>query len=160
MERKKTITIMLALSMVLIFALAAEAGPLRPGPQSRGGGMQVEALKSFIELKLTPEQQTKLTDLIAKYQEQQRNLNDRMRGEGRGLIRELRSEEFNEENARDAYRTASSFREDSFILRLKMLHDIKSVLTPAQQELLQARKAQRRDKMMERLESMLEMRDE
>jgi Spy/CpxP family protein refolding chaperone len=122
--------------------------------------MQVEALKSFLELNLTNDQRMKLMDVITKYQEQQRNLIERMRGEGRGLIRDLRSEEFNEEAARLAYRKASSFREDAFILKLKMMHDIKSLLTEEQQKMLQERKLQRRDKMMERLESILELRGE
>jgi Spy/CpxP family protein refolding chaperone len=52
-----------------------------------------------------------------------------------------------EENARKPFRETSEVREDLFVLRTKMLSEMRAVLTPEQQQLLQEHKAQHRHRM-------------
>ena len=59
----------------------------------------------------------------------------------------LGAEQFNEENARKAFREASGVREDLFVLRARMLSEMKAVLTPQQVQMLQERKAERHETM-------------
>jgi Spy/CpxP family protein refolding chaperone len=153
MNVKKVITVMVVVSMVLVFAaaFAAEARPFDPHKQKRGMGFGLGGLRAFHDLNLSDAQQESITNIINQYQNQRETLRNSMIEARKSLRVVLQAEHFNEEDARTAFREVSAVREDMFVLRAKMMAEIRAVLTPEQLELLKERKAQRLDRMKKRL---------
>lgn len=153
MKSTKAWAVVAAVSMVLALAFAAEARPFGPkrGMKSRLGG-----LKNFLELKLSEAQQAEMMTIFDKYQTEREGLRVRMMEAGRNLRTVLHVEPFNEGEARKAFREAAAMREEMFVLRARMMTELKAVLTPEQKELIKERRAQRAEMMKERLETLLQ----
>jgi Spy/CpxP family protein refolding chaperone len=113
-------------------------------------------LKGFLELNLSEAQQGEMMNIINKYQPEKEGLRNRMMEVRRNLRAVLRAESFNEGEARKAFREASATREEMFVLRAKIMTELRAVLTPEQKELIKERRGQRAEKMKERLETWLE----
>ena len=152
MNSKKSLIVMVVASMVLVFAaaLGVEARPYGPHMKKRGMGSGVTGLRAFHDLKLTDAQQEAITNIINTYQDQRGSLRNSMAEARKKLRVVLQAEQFNEEDARKAYREASTVREDVFVLRAKMMAELRAVLTPEQLELVSKRKAKRLERMKKR----------
>ncbi len=152
MNSKKALTVMAVVSMALLFAAAfvVEARPFGPHMQKRGMGSGFTGLRAFHDLKLSDAQQESITNIINKYQDQRETLWNSMVEARKNLRVVLQAEHFNEEGARKAYREASALREDMFVLRAKMMAELRAVLTPEQLELLKERKAKRLERKKKR----------
>jgi Spy/CpxP family protein refolding chaperone len=147
MKSKAVITAVIAASMVLAMAVGVQARPFGPSSGDRGIEPRLWGLKALLELKLTDEQQGQVLNIINKYEDQRAGLRSRMAKAGKDVAAALRAGTFNEENARKAFREASAVREDIFILRARMMSELKAVLTPEQVQLLQERRSQRHEKI-------------
>lgn len=153
MKSTKAWAVVAAVSMAFALAFAAEARPFGP---KRGMKSGLGGLKGFLELKLSGAQQEEMMNIINKYQSERDVLRYRMMESRRNLRAALRTEPFNEGEARKAFREASAMREDIFVLRAKMMSELKAVLTPEQKEFIKERRGQRAEKMKQRLESWTE----
>ena len=71
----------------------------------------------------------------------------------------LKAEPFDEKDARNAFQEVSEVKEDLFVLRAKMMSEMKGVLSPEQLQRLQERKAQRHERIKQRFEAWTERTD-
>lgn len=158
MKLRKTLTVMVAVSMVFMFAatFVVEARPFGPNFKNRGMRSELSGLKTYLELKLSDFQQTEMMNIIMKYQHEGESLRNSISEDRKNLSTVLHAEQLNEEDARKAFREVSAIREEMFILREKMRVELKSVLTPEQLELLKELKAQRLERGKHRLGAWLE----
>ncbi len=158
MNSKKALTVMAVVSLVLVFATAfvVEARPFGPDMQKRGMGSGFAGLRAFHDLKLSDAQQESITNIINQFQNRRETLRNSMVDARKNLRVVLQTEQFNEEDARKAYREASTVREDMFVLRAKMMAELRAVLTPEQLELLKERKAKRLERMKRRFSAWTE----
>jgi Spy/CpxP family protein refolding chaperone len=143
MKTRNALTVILAALVVLALAFSAEAKPFGPAFGNREAGGALDALQTFLALKLTNVQQEQLQGIIAKYQVQEKELRAKMLDTRRNNWMALNATQFDEATARAAFQKGSSIREDMFILRAKMMAELKSVLTPEQLNLLKERRAER-----------------
>jgi Spy/CpxP family protein refolding chaperone len=140
MNLRKALTVMVAVSMIFILAFAAEARPFGP---KRGIRPDLGGLKAFLQLKLSDSQQVHMMNILNKYETDRESLRNSMMEARKNLSAILHAEKFNNEHARKAFRDASAVREEMFVLKAKMMAELKEVLTPEQQEFLKDRRAQR-----------------
>lgn len=153
MKSTKVWAVVVAVSMAFALAFAAEARPFGP---KRGIKSGLWGLKGLLELKLSAAQQEQMLNIINKYQPEREGLRNRMMESGRNLKAVMHAEPFSEGEARKAFREASATREDIFVLRAKMMSELKAVLTPEQKQFIKERREQRAEKRKERLETWLE----
>jgi Spy/CpxP family protein refolding chaperone len=151
---------LLTLVIVLAGAVATTAGVF-PGHHRRGArGFWPPGLKTFIELNLSDSQRSQVLNILEKYQRERQDTLDSLREARKHLSTVIHAEAFNEDNVRKAYRKISSMEEELFVLRAKMMAELRAVLNPEQIELLRERRAQRTEKMRNRLEIWLQNRSE
>ena len=120
MDLKKALTVMVVGSMVFVLA-AAVAAQARPGGPNRGMRAGLGGLKAFLEFKLSDSQQVEMANIMTKCEGEREGLRNRIIGSRKNLATVLRAEQFNEEEARKAFREASAVREDMFVLRARMM---------------------------------------
>ena len=144
--------------LVIICLVASHAGAksFGPGNPSRNFGRGLTGLKTFIELNLSETQRTEMLRIIDKYQDKRQSTRDKLREARENLRNALKSEPFNEDGVRTAYRRVSSIQEDLLVLRVQMRAELKTLLTPEQSDLLKEKSARRSVKMKNRLEDRLE----
>lgn len=160
MKPNKTLTMPLALVVVLVGAFTAAAGVF-PGHHRRGArGFQLPGLKTFIELKLSDSQKSQVLNILEKYQRERQDTLDSLLEARKHFLTITHAEEFNENDVRKAYRKVSSIEEEGLVLRAKMMAEIRAVLNPEQIDLLRERRGQRTEKMRGRLETWLQNRGE
>jgi len=147
---------MVAVWMVFAAAMAAEARHFGPGFKDRGIGRDLVGLKALLELKLSDSQQEQMKNIISKYEDQREGLRDKMMEARKNIWTVLKAETFDEGNARNAFRAAAQVKEELFVLRAKMMSELKAVLTPEQLELVKERRAQRFERKRERLHGVAE----
>jgi Spy/CpxP family protein refolding chaperone len=140
MNSKKVLTVMAAVLMVFALAFTAEA---RRFGHNQGMKGNLGGLRLLLQLKLSDAQQTEMMNILNKYQSEREALWHSMREARKGVAAVLRAEPFNEKEAREAFKKAANIKEDMFMLRAKMMTELKAVLTPEQVELLKERRAQR-----------------
>ena len=143
MKTRNALIVILAALVVLALVFSAEARPFGPAFGKRDSGGALAGLQTFLALKLTDAQQEQMQGIIAKYQGQDKELKAKLLETRRNNWKVLSASPFNEANARTAFKDASPIREDMFILRAKMMAELKSVLTPEQVNLLKERRAER-----------------
>lgn len=153
MNLRKALTVMVAFSMVYALALAAEARPFGP---NRGIRPDLGGLKAFLQLKLSDSQQMQMMNILNKYQTDRESLRNSIMEARKNLSAVLRAEKFNNEHARKAFREASVVREEMFVLKAKMMAELKAVLTPEQREFLKDRRTQRMGRLRHRFDTWLE----
>lgn len=132
------------------------AGPLGPAWGGSPLGRELGVLEVFLDLKLTEAQQAGLRETIARYRPQREAMAATLRESGNKVAAVLQADTFSEEEARKAFRAASSVREERFVLGARMLQDLKALLTPDQRKLLQERRAERHERMRHLVEGWLE----
>ena len=144
--------------LVIICLVASHAGAksFGPGNPSRNFGWGLTGLKTFIELNLSETQKTEVLRIIDKYQDKRQSTREKLREARENLRNALKSEQFNEDGVRTAYRKVSSIQEDLLVLRVQMRSELKAILTPEQSELLIEKRTLRFTIMKNRLENRLE----
>ena len=156
MKSRATVIGIAAVSMVLALAWGVQARPFGAGSRDRAPGAAIGGLKAILELRLSADQQAQLISIIDKYEDEKDGLSSRMMEARKKVAAVLKAETFNEEDAREAFREASEVRENLFVLRARMMSEIKAVLTPEQLQRLQEGKARRQERMKQRFEAWTE----
>jgi len=158
MKPSKTLTMVLILVVMLAGAVATTAGVF-PGHHRRGTrGFRLPGLKTFIELNLSDSQKSQVLNILEKYQRERQDTLDSLLEARKHLSTVTHAEEFNEDDVRKAYRKVSSIEEEVFVSRAKMMAELRAGLNPEQIELLRELRAQRIQKMRDRLETLLQNR--
>jgi len=156
MRPSKSLTTVMVLVIVSFGAVVATAG-IFPGHNRRGAwGFRVPGLKTLIELKLSDSQESQVLNILEKYQRERQDMLDSLLEARKYLATVIHAGELNEENIRKAYRKVSSIEEELFVLRAKMMVELRAVLNPEQIELLRERRARRAERMRGRLETWLQ----
>ena len=144
MKFNKALVGVLFLTISFAGAVVAEAGHFgRHHEQPGMMGPEFYGLKTMIQLKLTPEQQSQILGIIEKYDNQRQSLKMSLREARRNLARVLQAEQPDENEIKNALHQAAPVREELLVMRVKMMAELKSVLTPEQLQLLEARKSHR-----------------
>ena len=132
-------------------AVVGEAGRLgrHHGPPGMVGP-GFHRLKSMIQLQLSDSQQSNILNILEKYENQRENLKQSLREARRNLARVLEAEQPDEDEIRDALRRAVPIREELLVMKVKMMAELKTVLTPEQLQLLEERKAHRSERLKSR----------
>lgn len=143
---------------ILTVPLVVQAGAF--GGRHRGMGKGLMGIETLLELNLTDRQRTELLGIIDKSRDEQEKLRERMREARKDLRIVMQADEFNETALREAFRKSSSVREEAFVLRAKMMNDMRKVLTDEQRAILAEKRKQRWEEMKARLCSRLKEADE
>ena len=145
MKSTKILILILASLLISSFAGAAGAEARHFSKRFQGHGMVpgMAGLRSFIDLGLSESQQTKMKSIMDEHRSKRVNLMDDIKKARKDLSMVLETEPFNEEDARNAFKKVSAIREEMFLLRAKMIADLKSLLTPEQRERLKERNTRR-----------------
>lgn len=98
-----------------------------------------------MDLNLSDSQRDQAIQITEKYQISRVKAMGILIKERDNLRAALKADEFNEETARQAFQKLSSIRENLFIERVKMMKEMKAILTPEQVKLWDERKAGRSD---------------
>lgn len=144
MKFNKALVWVLFLTIFFATAVVVEAGHFgRHHGQFGMMGPQFSGLKTLIELKLTPEQQSQILAILEKYDNQRQSLKGNLREARRNLARVLQAEQPDVDEIRNALSQAAPFKEELLVMRVKMMAELKTVLTPEQLQLLKERKSHR-----------------
>ena len=144
MKFNKALVWVLFLTVFFATPVVVEAGRFgRHHGQFGVMGPELYGLKTFIQLKLTPEQQSQILGILEKYDNQRQSLKMSLREARRNLARVLQTEQPAEDEIRSALRRAAPIKEELLVMRVKMTAELKSVLTPEQLELLEAPESHR-----------------
>lgn len=156
MKSKKVLVVGIILTMFFAGSMAAMAGGFSPRHHRHGMGPGLFGLKTMLELKLSDSQQTRVLDIIGKYENEMKNNRDTIREARKNLMAAMHADQFSEEQVRATFKQLSSIREESIVSRGKMMTELKAVLTPEQMALLKERKIQRMEWRKARLGACLE----
>lgn len=158
MAKSKNLKLTTFTILVIICLVAPHAGAksFGPGNHFRNFGGGLAGLKTFIDLDLSETQKTEVLSIIDKYQDKRQSTRENLREARENLRNAMKSDQFNEDGLRTAYRQVSSIQEDMLVLRMQMKSELKALLTPEQLELLQEKKERRLAGMKSRLENRLE----
>ncbi len=151
MKFNKALVGVLFLTIFFAGAVAVEAG--RFGRHHRPPGIMgpgFHGLKTMIQLDLSDSQQSKILSITEKYENERKSLKESLREARRDLARVLETEHTDEDAIRNALRRAAPIREELLVMRVKMMAELKTVLTPEQLQLLQERKAHRIERLKAR----------
>jgi Spy/CpxP family protein refolding chaperone len=154
--KMKYLGVTLALAICLCWVVLAEAGMRGRCKWHPGLGSCFAGLKGFLELKLTESQQAEMMNIINKYHNERETLRKAMMDARENISITLKTDQFNEEAFRKAFRKTSAIKEEMCVLRAKMMAEMKAILTPEQFELLKAHRAQRLERGRHRLDTMAE----
>jgi Spy/CpxP family protein refolding chaperone len=155
MGNKSKFTGGLLLFLVIAFAVASTAEARHFG---RGHGMPfpgrgLTGLKTLIALDLSEEQESKMMEIIEKYEDQSGREREGLFEARRNLFDALESEPLDEIAIRNAFQQMSQIRENLLVMRAKMMNELKTVLNSDQIERLQERKSQRMERLKNRFEN-------
>lgn len=100
-----------------------------------GGAASAERgnMSILSQLNLTPEQQKKVDEIMARNRSNQQANRKEMASQMKQLRDLMNASEFDEAEFRKAHQKLSTFQEDMMVSRAKMKGEIKKVLTPEQQ---------------------------
>jgi Spy/CpxP family protein refolding chaperone len=125
MKKQKILVIMLSMFMVLIGGMPALA-------QMYGMGSGPGPLRALMALDLTDAQKTQIAEIMAETKTD-REAARQKREEVRNILAPVfKAETFNEENVRAAFRQASALMEDSMVMRVRVVNQIRALLTDEQ----------------------------
>ena len=150
MTTKKTVTIVLAFALVVASAIAADAGHVGQRPRNHSMALGLKGLRTFLELKLSDAQQAEMLRIMEKHQDNKKNILREIRKGKQALRTLMQSAAFNEVAVRKAIQEVHAMKENLIVLEAKIMAELKGVLTPAQNALLEQRRAQRVQKMQDR----------
>lgn len=144
MKLNKVLVSVLFLTIFFAGTVAVEAGRFgrHHGP-SGVMGPGLHGLKTMIQLDLSDPQKSQIMSIIEKYDNQRESLKESLREAKRNLARVLQTEQPDEAEIRNALRRAAPIKEELFVMRVKMMAELQTVLTPEQLQLLERRKGHR-----------------
>jgi periplasmic protein CpxP/Spy len=142
---------------VLVYILAGWVGVYAldsaPGPSGKGhGGHGQGFLKVLDQLNLTESQKHDIANILKQNREQARELRSEMFAARKLQVEAITGSAFNEDAVRDAVRRAAHFEEQQAVMKAKVFHEIRKLLTTEQLETLQKMKADFGSKMQQRME--------
>ena len=143
MGRHKTLTLGLALAMILGIAFAADAAGPFPGAHGRRAGQGLINFRSLLELDLSDAQKAEILKVLNQHEGEMAALREQSFQARRDLRRALRSDPLDENDLRKAYKVLSSVREEHLVLGARMRAELKQIFTPQQQELLKKQRERR-----------------
>ena len=157
MKSTKALAGVLFLTIVFAGAVAVEAAHF--GRHHRSHHMMgpgVYGLKTLIQLNLSDSQESNILSIIEKYENERVTLKKQL-GEAREkFTTAVHSETFNEDEVRSAFKRSAAIKEEFLVLRLKMMAEVRTVLTPEQRQLFKEFRSQRMKKVKARNVSRLE----
>ena len=80
---------------------------------------------------------------MEKYDSERGSLKESLREANKNIARVLESDQPDEAEIRNALRRVAPIKEELFVMRVKMMAELKKVLTPKQLQLLERRKGHR-----------------
>ncbi len=139
--------------LVLSIAVPAFAKGMDHHGRNCDWGKKPRVMKMLDKLNLSDSQEAQVQDIVKQFRgdmkSQKRGLRDARRN-----LRELMFAEKNTETAiRQAFRETSSLKEELMVSRIRMMAEIKKVLTPEQLQSLKEIKSKRLQKFREKFES-------
>jgi Spy/CpxP family protein refolding chaperone len=152
MKLNKALVTVLLLTVFFAGAVTAEAG--RYGRHQGATGVMapgLHGLKTMIQLDLSDSQKLKIMSILEKYENQGASLKERLREARNNLTTVLKTEQADEDQIRSALRLAAPIKEELFVMRVRMMAELKTVLTPEQIQLLKQRRAHRIEKLKARI---------
>lgn len=149
-KMKKTWTVFVILSALLLFAADSSAQPVPGMRQDRAHMQRSPSRILFIikahkeELKVSDEQLKQVEDIVFSFEEQQIAMQSQA-SSNRLALRKLMSDRENIDFAqiKTAFVKAAEHRADMFISRLKLRDEVTKVLTPEQQGALKSMREER-----------------
>lgn len=144
MKINKALVTVLFLTIFFAGTVAVEAG--RFGRHHRVPGVLgpgLHDLRTIIQLDLSDSQKLQLMNIIEKYENERESLKESLREANKNLASVLESEQPDEAKIRNALRRAAPIKEELFVMRVKMMAELKTVLTHNQLQLLERRKGHR-----------------
>ena len=157
MKFNKALVGVLFLTIVLAGAVAVQAGHF--GRHHRPYGMMgpgLDGLKTMIQLNLSDAQKSQILGIIEKYENEKESLKRSLREARENCARALETEPFNEAEVRNALRQSAPIKEELLVMRLKMMAELKTVLTPEQRQLFENLRGKRFNRLKARGDARLE----
>jgi Spy/CpxP family protein refolding chaperone len=144
MKFTKALAGVLFLTIVFAGAVAVEAAHLVRHQRSHHMmGPGIYGLKTMIQLNLSDSQESKILSIIEKYENERVTLKRRLREARETFTTLLQNETFSEDEVRSAFQRSASIKEELLVSRLKMMAEIRTVLTPEQRQMFQEFRSQR-----------------
>ena len=144
MRVNKVLVVVLFLTIFLVGTVAVEAGRFGRHHGFRGiMGPGFHGLKTMMQLDLSDSQKSEIMSILEKYDNETATLKESLRETRKNLARVLNTEQVDENQVRSALRQAAPIKEELFVMRVKMVAQLKKVLTPEQLQLLNQGKAHR-----------------
>lgn len=155
MKKFNVLTAVFVAGLSLVTAQAVVAAPMEHGhggamEHGRGGPEGIERMLKGLDL--TDAQRQQIDKMTTAFKAQKPDPAEHKAFADK-MISLVRADAFDEVAARQLLEQQQAQMLDHSVLRLKLQHDIRSVLTPEQKEKLDARMARMRDKMVERKKS-------
>jgi Spy/CpxP family protein refolding chaperone len=147
MKVNKVLVVVLFLTIFLADTVAVEAG--RFGRHHGFQGMMgpgFHGLKTLIQLDLSDSQKSEIMSILEKYDNETANLKESLKETRKNLARVLHTDQADENQIRSTLRQAAPIKEELFVMRVKMVVELKKVLTPEQLQVLNQGKAHRIDR--------------
>jgi Spy/CpxP family protein refolding chaperone len=147
MKSTKALAGVLFLTIVFAGAVAVEAAHFgRHHRSHRMMGPGMYGLKTLIQLKLSDSQESKILSIIEKYENERMTLKNRLREAREKFTTLIQHETFNEDEVRSALQQSAPIKEDLVVLRLRMMTELRTVLTPEQWQLFKDLRSHRMKK--------------
>jgi Spy/CpxP family protein refolding chaperone len=158
-ERKMTIRTIFIGVLLLAAAFGAQRADAfgREGHGGQGGGWG--RLEMLMHLDLTPEQKTQLREILPAYRAEIEGLRDALHVKRQQMQSLVAADHLDEAAVRQTFREMAPLMEEMAVLRGRLRHDIKAVLTSEQVAAVQDRRLnreKRRGDHRRMRESMLE----
>ena len=144
MKLNKALVAVLFLTIFFAGTVAVEAGRFgrhHGAPGALGPGLH--GLRTIIQLDLSDSQKLQLMNIMEKYDNERETLKESLREANKNLAGILESEQPDEAEIRNALRRAAPIKEELLVMRVKMMAELKTVLTPSQLQLLEKRRVHR-----------------
>jgi Spy/CpxP family protein refolding chaperone len=156
MHTKRMTAFMVTILMGIVTISIAQARPFTP--QEKAGDIRPDfhRLRPFLQMDLTDTQRSQINDIVLRYRDEHAKLRADIQMKRKDFADLLQSESFDEEKARKVFQKDSIIKEKEFILRTKMLMEIKAVLTSDQLDLLREHKVKRMERTIRHFRKAVE----
>ncbi len=151
MKNCKMLTVVFCLA-VLFFGIPAVIANAFGPPLHKGGGL---GLRTLMELDLSDSQKAEVSNLIDKYRETGEQLRDQLLEAKEASMDVILAEPFDEEKVRQAFQEISPLLEEMMVLKASFMAELRQVLNPEQQELLEEKRAE----LSERVRDNMQLRE-
>ena len=123
MRNKKAFVI--GIIVLATFAIPLTVTARGPGHHGHHLGTKLKGLSTFLELNLSVDQQEALQKIIATYKNEKEKRRDGVRVAKRNLAELMHAGTFDEAAARKAFQDLSKVKEEMFVLRARMMTEMK-----------------------------------